>query len=127
MSLPDVPEIRETLSLVELSPRKASDDDPAVQIAFRPVAYEKARVTQNSPLWLQYSTKTKLPFGRLLERISKELEVAGHTANEGFAQFVIAFAKLMPSSQQNAVVRVNEVVAAKIIGRQDERNPATED
>ncbi len=112
MSLPDVPEIRETLSLVELSPRKASDDGPAVQIAFRPGVDEKGRVAQNSPLWLHYSAKTKLPFGRLVERISKELEAAGHTGNEGFAQFVIALAMLMPSSQQNAVVRVNQVVAA---------------
>jgi hypothetical protein len=36
MPLPDVPEIRETLSLVELSPRKGSADDPAVQIAELP-------------------------------------------------------------------------------------------
>jgi len=112
MPLPDVQEIRETLSLVELSLRKGSDDDPAVQIAFRPAVDEKGRVAQDSPLWLHYSAKTKLPFGRLVERISKELEAAGHAGNEGFAQFVIALAMLMPSSQENAVVRVNQIVAA---------------
>jgi hypothetical protein len=85
MPLPKIPEIREALSLVELFPRKGSDDDPAVQIAFPPAIDEKGRAAQDSALWLHYSAKTKLPFGRLVERISKELEAEDHTGNEGFA------------------------------------------
>src|SRR5205807_972933 len=110
MTLPDISEISEALSLIQLSVKEGSDEDPAVQIAFRPALDEKGRIAQEAPLWLHYSSKTKLPFGRLVDRIGKELQAAGHSGNEGFALFVIALAVLTPPSQGSAVFRVDQII-----------------
>jgi hypothetical protein len=60
MPLPDVSEISEALSLVHLSVKEGSDEDPAMQISFPRAVDEKGRIAQDA-LRLHYSTKTRLP------------------------------------------------------------------
>jgi Apea-like HEPN len=110
MSLPDVPEIREILSQIQLSARKASDQDTAIQIPSPPAVDETGQVNQNAPLWLHYPAETKLPFRRLVERISKDLEMAHHSGNTDFSLFVMSLASLMSRREETVLSRVNWII-----------------
>lgn len=112
MALPNVPEIQEVLSLVELLPKEGSREKPALQIAFSPAVDETGKIGHQSPLWLHYSANTKLPFARLIQRISKDLEADGHAGSEGFAILALALAMLAPASSGDALSRVNRITGA---------------
>lgn len=112
MALPDIPEIQEILSQIKLSVKKPSDQDTAIEIPCPPSVDETGQVTQPAPLWLHYPAATKMPFRSLLEKISRNLEIAGHSGSNDFALFVIWMAFLIPPRQESRVSRVNRIIAA---------------
>jgi hypothetical protein len=104
MPIPDVPDFREILSGLRLSPVKASDQEASVQIPFMPAVDVSGPVSQEAPLWLHYPNGTRVAFERVLQRNNKELRAASHATTavlqgvivpDRFAIFVLALAKLM--------------------------------
>ena len=111
MAIPGVPEIRELLTGMKLSPDKASEQQMAVQIPFLPAVDETGYVNERE-LWLHYTAGTKLPFDRLLDRINKELHtVARHPKHDDFALFALALAALAPPAQGDMVSRLNKILS----------------
>lgn len=94
MAIPNVPEFRELLTEMKLSPDKESVQQMVVQIPFLPAADENGCVKERK-LWLHYNAGTKLSFTRLLDRINKELQTtARHPKHDDFALFALALAAL---------------------------------
>jgi hypothetical protein len=107
MAIPDVPEIRELLAGIKLSPDKASAPLLAVQIPYLPAVDETGYVREHQ-LWLHYPSGTKLPFNRLLDRINKELHHGRHPKHDDFALFALALAALAP--QGDIISNLNKVL-----------------
>ena len=110
MPIPDLPDFREILSGIRLSPMKASDQDASVEIPFLPAVDETGPVIQDAPLWLHYPNGTKLPFKRLVDRINKELHASQHPRHNDFALYVLALATLMPPQTGDIISRLNKVL-----------------
>lgn len=102
MPLPDVPEIRDALSLIDLSPSKPIGATSAVQLPSRPAIDQAGQVYQEPPLWLHYSPRARIPLNSLVARIGKDLEAAGHKGDDGFGLFVIGLAMLARSRDEDA-------------------------
>jgi hypothetical protein len=109
MTIPDVPELREVLSGMRLSPDQPTAQDAAVQLPFLPARDETGYINERQ-LWLHYLAETKIPFKRLIDRINKELHISQHPRHNDFALFALALAILIPSYKGNIISRLNKVL-----------------
>lgn len=110
MPLPDLPDLHELLSRLELSTQKNARHDAAVQIPFRPSADESGKVHPELTLWLHHPLSTKVTFRGLIERISKELGANHHRRHDDFALFVLSLAMLMPKTHGHELKRLNSII-----------------
>lgn len=111
MPIPNLPEFHELLSGIQLSARKGSGQNAAIQIPCLPAVDEKGFVAEEA-IWLHYPSDTKLPFSRLVERINKELHAVNHARHDEFPLFALALMTLLPSRSGEALSRLNFILEA---------------
>jgi hypothetical protein len=110
MAIPDVPELRDFLTGVRLSPDRPADGQPAARIPFLP-AVDEAGYVRERELWLYYPATTKISFTRVRDRINQELQSSRHPKDDNFALFALGLAALAPPAQGEMVARVNKIVS----------------